>query len=158
MPVESYLSEKYAGVRWGLTPNVVLNYDWDRIDFSLEDEIENYIDVYYYFRRTTTLSVTAYTKRFIPDGGEDYHENYLILGYGLANKFQINMGGSTSNWDINPEGDPEKLGFIELIVKFSNHELIIFNGGERGGLICSSGICQTRPTFQGTRIVLFSRF
>ena len=39
-----------------------------------------------------------------------------------------------------------------------DHELVIFNGGERGGLICSSGICQNRPTFQGTRIVLFSRF
>lgn len=157
-PADAYLAEKYAGVRWSLSSDIVANYNWDRFDFSIEDEIENYFDIYYYLRQTATLSLIAYTRRFRPNLGEDYHENYLTLGYGIANKFQLNIGGSTSNWDTNPEGDPRKLTFIELIIRFHNHELMIFNGGERGGLICSSGICQTRPTFQGTRIILFSRF
>ncbi|UCC80378.1 MAG: hypothetical protein JSW64_03175 [Candidatus Zixiibacteriota bacterium] len=161
-PVDYYLGEKFAGVRWSATSDLIMNYSWDRIDyafgFSGEDEIENYFDAYYYWRYNVTLSLAAFTRRFIPEGSEDYHENYLTLGFGLANKFQLNLGGSTSNWDTNPEGDPKKLAFIELTVRFPNHELVIFNGGERGGLICSSGICQSRPTFQGTRIVLFSRF
>jgi len=157
-PENAYLAEKYSGVRWSLSSDIVVNYNWDRIDFSIEDEIENYLDIYYYLRQTTTLSLVAYTRRFMPSLGEDYHENYLTLGCGIANKFQINIGGSTSNWDTNPEEDPRKMAFVELTVRFPNHELVIFNGGERGGLICSSGICQNRPTFQGTRVVLFSRF
>ncbi|UCE65328.1 MAG: hypothetical protein JSU85_10680 [Candidatus Zixiibacteriota bacterium] len=157
-PVDYYLAEKYGGVRWSITSDLVINYNWDRIDYTIEDEIENYFDVYYYLRYDLTLSLAAYTRRFIPEGGEDYHENYLTLGFGLANKFQLSLGGSTSNRDTNPQQDPKKLAFAELTVRFPNHELVIFNGGERGGLICSSGICQTRPTFQGTRIVLFSRF
>ena len=157
-PVDYYLAEKYGGIRWSITSDLVFNYSWDRIDYTIEDEIENYFDAYYYLKTTATLSLAAYTRRFISDGSEDYHENYLVLGGGVANKFQLNFGGSTSSWDTNPERDPRKLAFVELTVRFPNHELIIFNGGERGGLICSSGICQRRPTFKGTRVVLFSRF
>lgn len=157
-PADYYLGEKFAGIRWSALSDLVINYSWGRIDYSIEDEIENYFDAYYYLKTSITLSLNAYSRRFIPESSEDYHENYLVLGFGLANKFQINFGGSTSNWDTNPNGDPRKLAFAELTVRFPNHELVIFNGGERGGLICSSGICQTRPTFLGTRIVLFSRF
>jgi hypothetical protein len=157
-PVDEYLGEKFAGLRWALTSDLVVNYSWDRIDYTIEDEIENYIDVYYYINYDITVSAAAYTRRFIPKGSEDYHENYLTLGAGIANKIQLNIGGSTSNWDTNPTRDAKKLAFVELTIRFPNHELVIFNGGERGGLICSSGICQTRPTFTGTRVVLFSRF
>ncbi len=157
-PVDEYLGEKFAGLRWALTSDLVINYSWDRIDYTIEDEIENYFDVYYYVNYNITVSAAAYSRRFIPRGSEDYHENYLTLGAGIANKVQLNVGGSTSNWDTNPTRDAKKLAFVELTIRFPNHELVIFNGGERGGLICSSGICQTRPTFTGTRIVLFSRF
>lgn len=161
-PFDAYLAEKFGGIRWEPTSELVTNYTWDRIDYSLgfseEDEIDNYFEAYYYLSQTLTASVTGQSKRFIPRQSEDYHENYLTIGCGVANKFQLNFGGSTSNWDLNPNQDPSKMAFVELTVRFPSHELIIFNGGERGGLICSSGICQNRPTFQGTRIVLFSRF
>jgi hypothetical protein len=159
-PVDYYLGEKFGGLRWSATSELVINYSWDRIDYSGTegDEIENYFDAYYYLSRTFTASIVAYSRRFVPEGTEDHHENFLTLGCGLGNKFQLNLGGSTSNWDLNPNQDPSKLAYVELTIKFPSHELIIFNGGERGGLVCSSGICQNRPTFQGTRIVLFSRF
>ncbi len=155
-PVDYYLAEKFAGARWSPTSEIVLNYSFDRFDWTIEDEIENYFDAYYNLTENHTASLTAYSKRFIPSAGEDYHEDYLILGYGLANRAQFNIGGSKSNFDAG--FDPDKLAFAELIIRFSNHELIIFNGGERGGLICSSGLCQNRPTFIGTRMMLFSRF
>jgi hypothetical protein len=157
-PTDLYLGEKFAGLRWEISPDLVINYDWDRIDYSFEDEIENYFDAYYHLNYNLTVSATAYTRRFMPKGSEDYHENYLTLGAGIANKLQLNIGGSTSSWDTNPDKDPKRLAFVELTIRFPNHELVIFNGGERGGLICSSGICQNRPTFRGTRVVLFSRF
>jgi len=153
-----YLAEKYAGMRWGITPELVLNYSWDRIDWWEEDETENYLDTYYYLSGTHVVSLTASSKRFFNRGParKDYHENYLTLGYGIGNFIVISVGGSKSN---NKETlDPDKLAFAEVTLRYGNNELIVFTGGERGGLICSSGICQTRPTFQGTRIVLFSRF
>ena len=157
-----YLAEKFIGVRYGITPDLVINYSWDRIDWSDEDETENYFDTYYYIGGNQTVSLTAYTKRFfnvfLPGGGsaDDYHEDYLTLGFGMGNRFALNIGGSISNSEYSQ--DPRKLAFVELTLKFRNHEVIIFNGGERGGLICSSGICQTRPTFEGTRVIMFSRF
>lgn len=161
-PADYYLGEKFSGIRLSSISDLVINYSWDRIDYTFgpseEDEIENYFDVYYSLNNDVTFSAAIYTRHFILKGSEDYHEDYFTYGVGIANKFQLNLGGSKSNRESNPFGDPKKLAFAELTVRLPNHELVIFNGGERGGLICSSGICQTRPTFQGTRIVLFSRF
>lgn len=158
-----YLAEKYAGVRWSAMPSLVVNYSWDRFDWTEIDEADNYVDGYYYLSGSHTISLTAYTKRFFnwlaaPGGpaAKDYHENYLVVGYGKGSFLSLNLGGSTSNQMNNP--DPDKMAFVELTLRFARNELVIFNGGERGGLICSSGICQTRPTFVGTRIVLYSRF
>lgn len=155
-PARPYLAEKFAKVRWQISDALIVNYQWDRFDYTVEDEIENYFDAYYYLDRTNTLSLTAYTKRFTPALVQHYHENYLILGYAKGNFLQVNLGGSTTNRRFR--SDSEKLAFVEMILRFKSQELVIFNGGERGGLICSSGICQIRPTFEGTRIVLFSRF
>jgi len=170
-----YLSEKYGGVRWSPTDPLTLNFHWDRHDYtsnngtdstgnSSEDEIENYIDGYFYLSAAQTVSITTYTKRFtnetwLPGVGlfrDDYHEDYLILGYATGSRFQLSVGGSLSNRE--PSTDPEKLAFVEMTLRFKWHELVVFHGGERGGLICSSGICSFRPTFQGTRVILFSRF
>ncbi len=153
---KNYLSEKFAGVRWQATRNIIFNYHWDRIDLTGEDEIENYINGYFYIDRANTVSFTAYTRRFINEGDEHYHEDYLTLGFTRGNSLQLNIGGSVTSRSFR--FDPKRLAFVELILRLKGHELIIFNGGERGGLICSSGICQLRPTFEGTRVILFSRF
>ena len=152
----SYLADKYAGVRWTISPSLTVSSYWERIDQTTKDEIETHFDGYYYLDRSHTVSLTAYVKRFIPYIGEDYHEKHLVLGISRANQVQVSVGGSTSNHDGTDE--PKKLGFVELTIRFKGHELIVFNGGERGGLVCSSGMCQQRPTFQGTRVILFSRF
>jgi hypothetical protein len=155
-PRKNYLSEKFAGVRWQASQDLVFNYHWDRIDLTGEDEIENYFDGYFYVDRVNTVSLTAYTRRFMNEADQHYHEDYLILGYSRGNLLQLNIGGSTTSRRFR--FDPKRLAFVELILRIKGHELVIFNGGERGGLICSSGICQFRPTFEGTRVMLFSRF
>jgi hypothetical protein len=150
-----YLSEKFAGVRWSPFDRLVLNYRWDRFDYTIEDEVENFFETYFYLSPVQTASVTAYTKRFSPTDYK-YHEEYLTLGYARGNFIQISIGGSLSNNDI--DRDPNKLAFMELTIRFKSHELVVFQGGERGGLVCSSGICTQRPTFEGTRVILYSRF
>jgi len=152
---ELYLAEKFAGVRWSPTDKFVVNYRWDRFDYSLEDEVQNYFEAYYYLSNAQTVSATAYTKRFVLTGHE-YHEDYLTLGLARSNFLQLSLGGSLSNNDL--DRDSNKLAFAELTIRLRSHELVIFHGGERGGLVCSSGICSQRPTFEGTRVILFSRF
>jgi hypothetical protein len=151
-----YLAEKLARMRWQVFDNFIFNYHWDRFDYTGYDEIENYLDCYFYLSRSNTLSLTSYSRRFIAPYSEHYHEDYLTMTYARGNSFQINVGGSMTSKTVRD--DPEVLAFVELLIRYRQHELIIFNGGERGGLICSSGICQNRPTFQGTRVILFSRF
>ncbi len=154
-----YLSEKYAGARWAPIEKVVVNGHWDRIDYT-EDEIETYFDGYYYVNPVQTVSFSAYTKRFWPTGRKNYHEDYLTLGYSRGNIVEVTVGGSLSNRVFSPgeKNDPKKLASIELTYHYRSHELSVFYGGERGGLICSSGVCSLRPTFKGTRIILLSRF
>jgi len=150
-----YLGEKFAGARWSPFEKLVVSYRWDRFDYTVEDEIENYLEGYYYLNSYQTVSAMAYSRRFIL-ASHEYHEDYLTLGYARGGFLQVSVGGSLSNNDI--DRDPNKLGFIELTLRFKSHELIVFQGGERGGLVCSSGICSVRPTFEGTRVILFSRF
>lgn len=38
-----------------------------------------------------------------------------------------------------------------------NHDLSVFYGNERGGLVCSGGICREEPPFDGLRVTLESR-
>lgn len=150
-----YMAEKFAGTRLNLGEKLTFNSHWDRFDFSLEDEVETYFDTYYYLNPRQTISAIAYVRRFWPQGGQDYHEDYLTLGFAHGGFLQINIGGSKTSADI---GQYRKLAFIECTIRFRSNELIIFQGGERGGLVCSSGICSIRPTFEGTRVMLFSRF
>jgi hypothetical protein len=157
----NHLGERYVGVRLNPIEKFVLNAHWDRYDYTYEEEVENYYDGYYYLSASQTLSFAAYTRRFWPSSA-DYHEDYLTLGYSRGSLIQVSIGGSLSNYRDRNEfafnSDPEKLGFIEATLHFKSHDLMIFQGGERGGLVCSSGICSIRPTFQGTRVMLFSRF
>jgi hypothetical protein len=155
VPASLYLAEKYAGVRWSPIDKIVLNSHWDRIDYSPEDEIETYFDGYYYLDPVQTVSFSAYRRSFLPTGGGNYHEDYLTLGYS-RDFIEVTIGGSRSNNQSTT--DPEKLAFIEATAHYKTHELSVFHGGERGGLVCSSGICSTHPTFQGSRITLLSRF
>jgi hypothetical protein len=150
-----YLAEKYAGIRWNPIEKIVLNSHWDRFDYTLEDEIETYFDGYYYLNLVQTVSFSAYRLSFSSGGVDNYHEDYLTLGYS-RDFMEVTVGGSRSNNKFTV--DPRKMAFAEATVHYKTHDLSIFHGGERGGLVCSSGICSYRPTFQGTRMILLSRF
>lgn len=161
VPIGLYLGEKYAGIRWNATDKIVFNAHWDRQDYNgLEgDEIETYFDSYYYLSPSQTVSLATYQRTLSPITGK-YHEDYLTLGYSRNNLIEVSIGGSTTNKVYQPfeKADPKRLAFIEATIHYKTNELSILHGGERGGLICSSGICTIRPTFQGTRVILLSRF
>jgi hypothetical protein len=155
-PIRFYLAEKYAGIRWNAADKIILNAHFDRFDYTLEDEIESYLDGYYYITSTRTLYISAYRRSFKQTGADNYHEDYLTLSYSLGGVFEVSVGGSKSNNAFT--ADPGKMAFAEATLYYKTHELSLFHGSERGGLVCSSGICSIRPTFQGTRLILLSRF
>ena len=156
------LNESYGGVRYSPFSKLTLNYHYDHFAYTLEDETENYIDGYFYLTSQKTISITTYTHKYRPLGSQGYHENYLTLGFSQGALFQISVGGSLSNKNYAGSTDPfgarRRMAFAEALIHFGSHDLTIFQGEERGGLVCSSGICTNRPAFRGTRIILFSRF
>ncbi len=158
--LHEYLAEKFVGVRWSPISKTTINFHWDRFDSSPNvpegREIETYFDGYYYLDEKQTVSATLYSRRFWPNELPSYHEDYAILGYSRGSLFQINFGGSKSNNKYS--SDSKKMAYVEATLRFKSHELIVFHGGERGGLLCSSGVCQVRATFRGTRVTVFSRF
>jgi hypothetical protein len=85
----------------------------------------------------------------------DYSEKYLDITFFQAPNFRFTIGGSLSNREFSP--DRRKMAYAELGISFGNHELTIFQGDQRGGLVCSGGVCTYHPTFQGTRVTLISR-
>jgi hypothetical protein len=124
------------------------------------DEIESYFDGYYYFNPIYTISLATYTRLFRPQEMKSYHEDYLTLGVSRGSFIEVSIGGSLSNKIFQPteKKDPKRMAFTEVTLHIKTHDLSVFYGGERGGIVCSSGICSQRPTFKGARVMLMSRF
>jgi hypothetical protein len=157
-----YLSDGYAGVRWNPSEKIVLNSHWDGMNFNGPegDEVETYLDGYYYFNPIYTISLSTYSRLFRPQGTKNYHEDYLTIGLSRGSFIELSIGGSASNKTYQPaeKKDPKRMAFAEVTVHFKMNDLSVFYGGERGGVVCSSGICSNRPTFKGLRVMLMSRF
>ena len=85
----------------------------------------------------------------------DYTEKYLSITFSQLPKLRVTVGGSLSDQD--PSNDPEKMAFVEATYIWDNHELTVFHGSQRGGLVCSGGVCSYHPTFEGLRVTLLSR-
>lgn len=155
-----FMVEKYVEVRGNYYRDNFFIFSYDRLEHSEKNEITPKFEISYSLDDIHSVTLTAYLIKYEPSGefaqNSDYTEKYLDFSFARSYKFSLTVGGSWSNQDIS--SDPKKLGYIELNIKFPNHDLVIFNGGQRGGVVCSGGLCLSRPTFQGTRITLLSRF
>jgi len=69
----------------------------------------------------------------------------------------LSVGGSISDNDFS-DSPKRKMAYIQVNYAYGNHDLTIFYGGERGGLVCSGGLCTYHPAFEGLKAELFSRF
>lgn len=131
-----------------LTPKVELNYTLDdQNSFILDASLIRYI---------------IYEQRDIYDDSLDYTEKYFSLEYDRSQRYSLTIGGSWSDKirisEPGVKSDPDEMLYIEAMLRYPNHDLTLFYGGQRGGFVCSGGVCTLRPTFRGFRATLLSRF
>ena len=128
--------------------------DW--LKYTERDETRPEAEIVYELDPVYSVNLHAYMIQFQPADSADYTEKYLDITFAHAPDIRLAVGGSLSNSEHS--GDPKKMGYMELTITTGNHDLIIFNGSQRGGLVCSGGTCVYHPTFEGLRVTLLSRF
>lgn len=162
--LDHFIIEKYFEVRGNYFEDNLFIFSYDRLEHSEKNETTPKFEISYSLDDIHSVTLTAYFIKYEPLGesvpNSDYTEKFLDFNFARSYNFSLTVGGSWSDQDVStmPDPAPKRLGYIELNIKFHNHDLIIFNGGQRGGLVCSGGLCFNRLTFQGTRVTLLSRF
>ena len=155
-----------------------LNIDWIKFNWELSDSVSNIeffrnelrpeFEAEYFLDDFKSLVLDGFLIHYdYPDPGTadstyyladstDYTEKNISLTYAQAPHFTITIGGSFSNKKHSE--DAANMGYIEAILSFDNHDLTLFYGSQRGGLVCSGGVCVYHSTFEGFRAILLSRF
>ena len=151
--------EQFVEVRGSYFQDNVLRASYDR--HKEQDHLEHWTDftLYYYLTRKNTVSISGLHKKY--EGSyfpKDYHEKDLTLGFSHSNLLVINLTGGRNSQPGQFRELPEKTASVELTLKFRNNDLTIFHGDQRGGLVCTSGICTPQWAFRGTKVSLLSRF
>jgi hypothetical protein len=170
--------EKFAEIRGNYFSNNVfyinldkINYSWTVVDtlgkptFYYRNELKPALEINYDIDDFNGLTLDAFiisydlptitdTSDFFADSS-DYSEKNISLTYSRAPNLRATIGGSWSNNKASTE--PSGMGFLEITCTYKTHDLTVFYGGQRGGLVCSGGVCKYHPTFKGFRVTLLSR-
>jgi len=148
-----------------------INYSWTTVDslgtstLYFRDELKPSLEMYYELDDFNSITLDAFlTKYDLPtitdtldffSDSTDYSEKNVSLTFSRAPNLRATIGGSWS--DNEASTDPSGMGFLEITYTYKNHDLTVFYGGQRGGLVCSGGTCTFHPTFKGVRVTLLSR-
>jgi hypothetical protein len=159
-----YLNELFIEWRGVYHKNNEFILSFDRMKHTEKNEITPKLELSYDISDQYSINLTAYAidyriyERNPVD--KEYIEKFLNFDVNQSEKFSVSIGGSWSDqkWGGAPALAPDEMIYIEGTRKFANHELIVFYGGQRGGLVCAGGICSIKPTFRGLKISLLSRF
>lgn len=162
--LDVYMNEKYFEIRGAYFKDNQFVASFDRLSHSEKNEITPKLEINYAFDDINSAVLTAYAISYelIDDPGDstDYIEKFISLELIRGQSFSLTVGGSWSDkvYGEFEDKDPSEMLFGELIIKLPNNDLSLFYGGQRGGYVCSGGVCTIRPTFRGIRATLLSRF
>lgn len=150
--------EQFVELRGNYYRDNIFRASYDR--HKEHDHLEHWSDfsIYYYLTRRTTATMTLLHKKYEDTFAKDYYEGDLTLGLSHANFISINLTGGRHSQLPQFRELPEKTASVEITLKFRNNDLTVFHGDQRGGLVCSSGVCVDQPPFRGTKVLLLSRF
>lgn len=156
--IDYYIYETYAGIRGNYFENNTFSAGLDFFEFTKKDEIKSEFEINYYIDDFNSLELHSHMTNYEPIDSSSYTEKYIDITYSRAQDFHITFGGSIS--DNENSDDPRRLAYLELTYTFGNgnHDLVLFQGGQRGGLVCAGGACKVVPSFEGFRVTLLSRF
>jgi hypothetical protein len=163
------IAEIFGEGRWEFFGEYIITLSFDRLeqigifdDFPEKIEYTPYIETSYYLHPEHVVGFTYQNKIF--RGSEinaeplEYEERLLSLFYSFANEFTLTLSGEKRTKEIKESPETEWL-LGELIWEVSqNHNLTVRVGSEKGGIVCSGGVCRLEPNFDGVKLTLLSRF
>lgn len=105
----------------------------------------------------------GYEHNFITTDTSKYYDHALSVSVGKPELFQFTLRYERRNqtpiWLVHKLGTEKSWPLAELSLDITNkHNLRIRVGGEKGGLVCSGGVCRFEEPFKGVKVVLTSIF
>lgn len=106
---------------------------------------------------------TGYEHNFISSDTSDYYEHAGSFSIGKPELFVLTLRYERRNrvpeWLIFELGEETNWPLVELSLDVTHrHNLRVRVGGEKGGLVCSGGVCRFEEPFRGVKVVLTSIF
>jgi hypothetical protein len=162
-----FIDEFYAELHGTHIFNNPFVLSFDRLKHWEEDEITPKIELNFAVDDFNTLILDlsqtkhkVYVQREINGDSQDSTGRFVSLEYDRNMKYSLTIGGSWMDKTNSPgvPTDPKEMLYVEAMLKYPNHDITVFYGGQRGGTICSGGVCALRPTFRGLKATIISRF
>lgn len=134
---------------------------------SIEARIDKKTETKPYFELTYNVGSffieTGYEHNFISCDTSDYYDHAVSFSLGKPELFVLSLRYERRNrvpeWLIDKLGEETVWPMLELSLDLTHrHNLRIRMGGEKGGLICSGGVCRFEEPFRGVKVVLTSMF
>lgn len=106
---------------------------------------------------------TGYEHNLISSDTSDYYEHALSFSLGKPERFVLSFRferrSRIPGWLISKYGEELSWPLAELSLDLTTrHNLRIRVGAEKGGLVCSGGVCRFEEPFKGVKMVLTSIF
>ncbi len=130
-------------------------------DIGRKTETKPYAEVTYNFG--PFFIEAGYEHNFISSDTSDYYEHAGSFSIGKPELFVLTLRYERRNrvpeWLIPKLGEETNWPLAELSLDLTHrHNLRIRVGGEKGGLVCSGGVCRFEEPFKGVKVVLTSIF
>jgi len=106
---------------------------------------------------------TGYEHNLISSDTSDYYEHAVSFSFGKPELFVLSLRYERRNripeWLVVKYGEELSWPLAELSLDLTTrHNLRIRVGAEKGGLVCSGGVCRFEEPFKGMKMVLTSIF
>lgn len=162
------VNEQIIKVKSAINENLELTGGVERtVKQKIELPIDKKIETKPYLDATYNLGEFfvegEYEHNFINSDTSRYFDHALSISIGKSELFQFTLRYERRNripgWLINKLGTEKSWPMAELSLDLSNkHNLRIRIGSEKGGLVCSGGVCRFEEPFKGVKVVLTSLF
>ncbi len=134
-----------------------------RIELPIQKKTETkpYLDLQYDFG--SFFVEAGYEQTMIQSDTSKYNDRAVSVSVGRPERFVISLRvekrDRVPEWLIPKLGEETFWPMLELSLDLTTrHNLRVRMGGEKGGLVCSGGVCRFEEPFRGVKLVLTSIF
>jgi len=89
----------------------------------------------------------------------EFRDNKVYVSYTFSPLVTVTLTGERRDKEVEEEQPGKEWRAAQIDWDISqDHRLTVILGSEKGGLVCSGGVCRYEPSFDGVKAVLTSRF